>query len=235
MYDPLNYWRGQAPLVAAGLAADTHNAGMRWNYALLKNSARPSGLIKLAGDGSGEVVVRLREWFKRAFQGERAAGEIPILTGGAEWVAMDTNPRDMDFVTTQKEAAKLIASAFGVPLPLIDNDASTFNNLEQAKERFYSDTVLPMFNEFLAAFGNWLLPWYGDGLTFGVDLDQVAALEGVRTRKYDRVIKAKAAGVLTVDETRVALGYEPLGGVAALLDPLAGFDVTKAVEIAYGH
>jgi phage portal protein BeeE len=45
MHNPLDYWRGQSPLVAAGLAADTHNAGMRWNYSLLKNSARPSGVI----------------------------------------------------------------------------------------------------------------------------------------------------------------------------------------------
>lgn len=228
-YNPLDYWRGQSPLMAAGIAADTHNAGMRWNYSLLRNSARPSGLIKLTADAGGEVVARLKEWFKRAFQGEMNAGEIPVLPAGADWVAMDNSPKDMDFTTTQKEAAKLIASAFGVPLPLIDNDASTFNNLEQAKERLYTDTVLPLFNSFLSQFGAWFLPNYGQGLSLQVDMDQIGALEGLRTRLYDRMLKGVTAGVLTVDEARIAIGYEPLGD-AAIKE-----DMTKAMELlAYG-
>jgi HK97 family phage portal protein len=184
---------------------------MRWNYSLLKNSARPSGLIKLGEGAGGEVVERLKEWFKRAMQGERNAGEIPVLPPGAEWQAMDQTAKDMDFLNTMKEAAKLIASAYGVPLPLIDNDASTFNNIEQAKERFYTDTVLPMAREFLRQFGNWLLPLYGEGLQFQINEDKIGALEGVRTRLYDRMIRAVTAGVLTEDEAREAMGYDPLG------------------------
>jgi HK97 family phage portal protein len=217
-YNPMDYWRGQSPLVAAGLAADTHNAGMRWNYSLLRNSARPSGLIQLAEGTGAEVVQRIKEWFKRSFQGEGNAGEIPALPAGATWVPMDTNPRDMDFMNTQKECAKLIATAFGVPMPLIDNDASTFNNMEQAKERFYTDTILPKFNGFLASFGNWLLPAYGEDLSFQVDIDAIGALEGMRTRKFERLLKAVEAQTLTVDEFREAVGYRPMGGASATLN-----------------
>jgi HK97 family phage portal protein len=229
MYNPLDYWRGQAPLVAAGLAADTHNAGMKWNYSLLRNSARPSGLIKFDGDAGPEVRQRLREWFKKSFQGENNAGEIPMLTQGAEWVKMDQSARDMDFMNTQKEAAKLIASAFGVPLPLIDNDASTFNNLEQAKERFYTDTILPLFREFLEQFGAWLLPQFGTGLKFQVNEDKIGALEGIRTRLFERMLKSVSVGVLTVDEAREAMGYDPLG------DTAQPEDVAKAMKLlSYG-
>ena len=230
MHNPTDYWRGQSPLVAAGLAADTHNAGMRWNYSLLRNSARPSGLITLTTEAGGEVVSRIKEWFKTAFQGERSAGEVPVLPSGANWVSMDNNPRDMDFMNTQKEAAKLIASAYGVPLPLIDNDASTFNNLEQAKERFYTDTVLPLFNEFLSQFGAWLLPFYGEGLKFQVNEDKIGALEGIRTRLFDRMLKAVQSGVLTTDEAREAMGYDPLG------DDVQPEDTQKALLLlGYGR
>jgi HK97 family phage portal protein len=237
-YNPNDYWRGQSPLMAAGLPADTHNVGSRWNYQLLRNSARPSGVISLGSDVSGDVVAKIKEWFKAAFQGEASAGDVPILPPGVTWVPMDNSPRDMDFSTTQREAAKLIASALGVPLPLIDNDASTFNNLDQAKERFYTDTVLPLFNEFLVQFGEWLLPMYGEGLHFQVNEDKIGALEGLRTRLFERMIKAVGAGVLTPDEARVAMGYDPLGGAAAMLDPMAGlndFGDTKALgALAYG-
>lgn len=222
MYNPANPHRGQAPLEAAALAADTHNAGVKWNYKLLKNSARPSGIVKFAETPGLATIQAMREHFKTQIQGENNSGEVPMMFGGADWVPTDNNPRDMDFLNTQKEMAKLIASAFGVPLPLIDNDASTFNNMEQAKERFYTDTVIPLFNEFLAQFGKWLLPQYGNDLRFVIDMDDIAALEAARTRKFDRVIRAKVAGVLTADEVREAIGYDPVGGAAALLDPLAG-------------
>jgi HK97 family phage portal protein len=239
-YNPDDYWRGQSPLMAAGLAADTHNAGVKWNYSLLANMARPSGIIKFSGVPDEGAVSRLREWFKRAYQGAENAGQIPVLVDGAEWQAIDQTAKDMDFMNTNKEMAKLVASAFGVPLPLIDNDASTFNNLEQAKERFYTDTILPMAREFLRAFGNWLLPAYGEGLSFEINLDDIAALEGVRTRHFDRMIRAKMSGVLTADEAREALGYAPLTPEQRLeLDPIGAAmsgpdDIRSAAAVAYG-
>jgi HK97 family phage portal protein len=241
MYNPTDYWRGQAPMMAAALAADTHNEGVKWNYKLLRNSAKPSGVIKFAGVPGAETVARLREWFKRTMQGSDNAGEVGVFGDGAEWVPMGETPKDMDFMNTQKEMAKLVASAFGVPLPLIDNDASTFNNLEQAKERFYTDTILPMFNEFLRAFGNWLLPAYGDGLEFKVDLDDIAALEAVRMRTFDRMIRAKQAGVLTADEARAGIGYPELTPDQRLeLDPVgaaisqADAEIRSAAKLTYG-
>ena len=239
MYNPDDYWRGQSPMMAAALAADTHNAGVRWNYSLLANSARPSGLIKFAGTPGDDAIQRLREWFKGAIQGSRNAGEIPMLTDGADWQQIDQTARDMDFMNTNREMAKLVASAFGVPLPLIDNDSSTFNNMEQAKERFYTDTILPLFREFLRGFGNWLLPAYGEGLTFEVDEDDIAALEGVRTRKFERSIRAKLAGVLTVDEVRLALGYAELTPEQRLeLDPVGAAigepDTRSEALLTYG-
>lgn len=222
-YNPGNIWRGQSPLVAASLAADTHNAGVKWNYKLLRNSARPSGIVTFDGDGPGvETLNRIREYFKRHIQGEDNAGEVGMLFGGAQWTPTDNSPRDMDFLNTQKEMAKLIAAAYGVPLPLIDNEAATFNNMEAAKEQFYTDTIIPMFNEFLSQFGSWLLPQFDPALSFQVDLDDIPALEASRARKFDRTIKAIQAGLITVDEGREAIGYDPLGGAAAILDPMAG-------------
>src|SRR3954453_19702320 len=45
---------GLAPLEAAAVAVDTHNAAAKWNKALLDNAARPSGaLVYTGGDGIG--------------------------------------------------------------------------------------------------------------------------------------------------------------------------------------
>ena len=222
-YNPDNYWRGQSPLMAAALSADTHNAGTKWNYSLLKNSARPSGLVRFKGGyPAGETVQRMREYFKTAMVGSANAGEIPMLADDAEFVELSKSPRDMDFTNTMKETAKYVASAFGVPLPLIDNDASTFNNLEQAKERLYTDTVIPLMKEFMGAMSAWLLPRYGEGLEIRLDMDSISALEGNRERMFNRAVLAFEKGVLTREESRVMMGFpsEGEGEYTPLLAPL---------------
>lgn len=209
-YNPANYWRGQSPLMASALAGDTHNAGMMWNYSLLRNSARPSGLIRFKhGYPGGEAIQRMREYFKARMQGSENAGEIPMLADDAEWVSLSQSARDMDFLKTMQETAKYVASSLGVPLPLIDNDASTFNNLEQAKERLYTDTVIPLVKELLADLNNWLLPRYADGLELRVDMDAIPALEGLRERMFNRAVAAYGSGLLSLQESRKLMGYEP--------------------------
>lgn len=212
MYNPLDFWRGQSPLKAAAIAGDTHNNGVKWNNKLLRNSARPSGILQFEDETVGDNILnRAKEYFKDQMTGVKNAGGMPILTGKSKWIPVDMSPRDMDYLNTMKEMAKYIASAYGVPLPLIDNDASTFNNMEQAKERLYTDTVIPMLNKFLNHFSNWLLD---DGYDFEVDLDSVPALEGLRARRFDRMLAAIEKGMLTRDEARQETGYQPLGGLA---------------------
>ena len=230
-FNPRDYWRGQSPLMAGGIAGDIHNRGQEWNYNLLKNAAKPSGIVSFKDDPSEETVSRLKEWFKRAFQGSENAGEIPTLTGGAEWKQTSLSPIDMDFLNSMTEAKKLIAGVFGVPLPLIDNEAATFANMDTAKERFYTDTVLPLANEWLEAFGAWILPAFGDDLELCIDMDDIPALEAVRNRKFDRVMKALSAGIITVDEARDEIGYDPMDPA----DAQEQEDVEDAAQAAYGR
>lgn len=134
-----------------------------------------------------------------------------MLADDAEWQQLSQSPTDMDFLNTMKETAKYVASAFGVPLPLIDNDASTFNNLQQAKERLYTDTVIPLMEEMMGALSMWLLPRYGEGLQFRLNLDSIPALEGIRQRMFERAVMAYEKGVLTREESRLMMGYPEQG------------------------
>jgi HK97 family phage portal protein len=209
-YNPDTPFVGLPPLRHVALAADWHNNGLTWNAALLKNGARPSGQVVFkdeAAEPSQEMIARIRSWLKTNLQGAENAGEVGIFAG-AEWKPTSENAKDMDFLAAMREAVKYVASAFGVPLPLVDNDAASFNNIEQAKERFWTDTILPLLDEFLQSFGNWLLPQFGNDLHFCYDADSIHALESVRQRKFDRTVKTVDAGLLTINEGREALGYE---------------------------
>lgn len=216
-YDPDEYWRGLSPLRAAGLAIDIHNAGMTWNYSLLKNGARASGILKFLGTPTPEIMGRLRESFKKKFQGATNAGEIPMLIEGADWKETDRSPLDMDYINSMKESAKYTAAAIGVPLPLVDNDSSTFNNMETAKELLYTDTVIPLYRGMLGHFNTWLQFYIGPDFELRIDEDDIPALEGVRKRKFERLANAVDKSILTIDEAREALGFDKLGGIAESL------------------
>lgn len=229
--NPSSIWRGLSPLGACARWVDIHNAGAAWNHSLLKNSARPSGIVQFTGTPpDGGVIDQLREHFKKAWQGTGNAGGIPMLTGGAEFKPLSHNPKDMDFAVSVTEAAKNIALVYGVPLPLVTTEASTFSNVEMAGERFWTDTVLPLLDEVIGALSGFLFP-PGSREVLAYNADSVPALEPRRQRLYDRMGKAVAAGLLTQNEARVEMGFDELADAdqlkpidkAGTPDPAASF------------
>lgn len=235
-HNPADCWRGQSPLMAVGKQGDTFNEGAKWNYGLLRNSAAPSGVLTFKGAvPAPEVASKVVQTFKNLFSGSNRAGEVAMLGDEAKWVPLSHSPKDMDFSTTMDKASKYIASTLGVPLPLVDNDASTFNNLEQAKERLYTDTIIPLVSEAITSFNQWLCPKFDDGLELRLNMDSIPALEGLRSRRYQRAIDGYNAGLITLEEARELMGYgaEPDGDLRPFTVPVPQGDVkSKMIEEA---
>src|SRR5690606_32506358 len=167
---------GFAPLEAAHLAVDVHNAASAWTKSLLDNAARPSGaLVYSAGGGnlSEEQFERLKGELEENYQGARNAGRPLLLEGGLDWKPLSLSPKDMDFIAAKHTAAREIALAFGVPPMLLGIPGdNTYSNYQEANRSFYRGTVVPLASRLLAALVNWLSPAYGGALRFEPDLDQ---------------------------------------------------------------
>lgn len=210
LFNPLDDYYGFAPLAAAQVALDTHNAASFWNKALLDNSARPSGALVYAGPEGAHLTDaqfdRLKEELEESFSGAENAGRPLLLEGGLDWKALSLSPKDMDFSESKASAAREIALAFGVP-PLIlglpgDN---TFSNYSEAHRAFWRQTVLPLVTRVQKSFQVWLQPGYGP-FRFDYNADRLEALASERAAEWDRIGKA---GFLTLDEQREAVGYGP--------------------------
>jgi len=213
-FHPLDDWYGMAPLEAALVSVDQHNAAGAWNQSLLNRGARPSGaLVYAPKDGSAAALAddqlqRLREELDQNYQGARNAGRPLILEGGLEWRDMSLSPKDMDWLAGRDVSARDIALAFGVPAQLIGiPGAQTYNNLAEARLAFYEETVLPQVERVMAAIDHWLTPLFDDGASLDYDEDQVSALTARRDALWDKIGRAD---FLTVNEKREALGYGPV-------------------------
>ncbi len=208
-FHPQDDHYGFAPLQAAAMAVDVHNAASRWSKALLDNAARPSGAIVYKGaDGAGglssDQYDRLVSEMESYHQGARNAGRPMLLEGGLDWKPMGYSPSDMEFQKSKEAAAREIALAFGVPPMLlgIPGDA-TYANYQEANRAFYRLTVLPLATRVAATVGRWLSAFSGEAVRLAPDLDQIPALAAERDAQWARV---QGADFLSVAEKRRLLG-----------------------------
>lgn len=209
LFHPLDDHEGFAPLAAAQVALDLHNAAGRWNKALLDNSARPSGALvyqpKEGGNLSADQYQRLKVELDEGYSGPMRAGRPLLLEGGLDWKSMGLSPKDMDFVEAKNGAARDIALAFGVPPMLLGIPGdNTYANYQEANRAFYRLTVLPLVTRTGASLSVFLGDLTGEALRLVPDLDTVAGLAAERDALWARV---GAAGFLTDEEKREAVGY----------------------------
>jgi HK97 family phage portal protein len=214
LFHPLDDHYGLAPLEAAAIPVDVHNAAANWNKALLDNAARPSGALVYTGPEGGVLsdnqFARLKRELEENYQGARNAGRPLLLEGGLDWKAMSLTPKDMDFMEAKHSAAREIALAFGVPpmLLAIPGD-NTFANYQEANRVFWRQTVLPLAGRIADALARWLGPGFGDGIRLVVDADQLDALAADRTALWERV---NGAAFLSANEKRALVGFAPVEG-----------------------
>ena len=211
-FHPLDDHYGLAPIEAAAVAVDTHNAAARWNKALLDNAARPSGALVFAGaDGtmlSEQQFDRLKRELDDTYAGAANAGRPMLLEGGLDWKAMSLTPKDMDFLEAKHTAAREIALAFGVPPMLLGIPGdNTFANYAEANRSFFRQTVLPLASRVGSAIAQWLSPQFGEAIRVVIDTDRIDALAADRAALWDRVSNAP---FLTLNEKREAVGYGPV-------------------------
>lgn len=212
-YHPADDHYGLAPIQAAAMAMDVHNAATKWSKGLLDNAARPSGAIVYRGvDGAGNLTAeqfdRLQEELESHHSGARNAGRPMLLDGGLDWKPMGFSPSDMEFHQTKEAAAREIALAFGVPPMLLGIPGeATYANYTEAHRAFYRLTVLPLAAKVLAALSQFMARFDPQSPTLSPDLDQIPALSAEREAQWRRIAEAD---FLTLPEKRALLGLPEL-------------------------
>lgn len=121
-----------------------------------------------------------------------------------KYTAIEPDIKSLGFQEKMKEAYKLLANLFGIPLPLIFDDASTFNNVKEAKVyfydttiRFYAEVILKVAQELLTASNDYIPK---NAITYRIENcpEMETTLSSAckeRTALLDYLLKLKAAGM----------------------------------------
>ena len=228
LFNPMDDYYGLSPIQSAATDIDQHNLANKHNVNLLQNGARPSGaVIFKPKDPTGAQIQlsdlqrnQLMNDLTQRFSGTGNAGKPMLLEGDFDWKEMGLSPKDMDFIQLKNMSAKDIALIFGVPSQLIGiPDAQTYSNFAEAKLALYNETIIPLLDRIQSDMNESLVPKFGDDLELRYDIDSIPAMAAQRTRVFESVTQGVQNGILTRNEAREQLGYEPIAGGDSLLVP----------------
>lgn len=216
-----SYLQGDSPLLAAALDVWQQIQGRVHNVALLENGGRPSLLIIFKDTTDADQHRMRTEMIREQVQGAGNAGRIiSVSSSDMEAQEMGTSNKDMDYAKLDANATQSIYLRYKIPLPLVSNDAATYNNMESAVYHLYDRTVLPLFDRLCSGLGRMLLPRYGldpSRVHLTYNPEQITALA---TRRLDELKKRKDLGLETINELRSSLpNREPLEGGDMLYQP----------------
>ena len=242
MWNPLDDYYGLSPIQAASADIDQHNHAAKHNLGLLMNGARPSGAVVFKPKDETGMHVQLSESQRQQlmtdlnmrFSGAHNAGRPMLLEGDFDWKEMGFSPKDMDFLELKNMSARDIALCFGVPSQLVGvPDSQTYNNVSEARLALYEDTIIPLIRRVESDLNEWLAPRFGDDISIKYDIDSIPAMAERRKKTYENVVQAVREGIISRNEARERLGYEPISGgddvyINANLFPLGSSEVAPA-------
>jgi HK97 family phage portal protein len=168
--------------------------------------ASASGVIEFPGNLTSEQAKQLADGFDaRHRNGTRRAHRTGVLSGGAKFVATQTDPEASQALESRKFAVEEIARAFNVPLHLLGvPGTASYASVEQNNLQFVSMTLRPLAEKVEAAFSR-LLP--GDAFIKFQFNDLLRADLAARIQSYS---VGTQAGFYSTNDIRRLEDLEPV-------------------------
>lgn len=198
--DPEDPRWGMGPIQAAAQAVDSDGQALDWQMNSFDHRAVPDGAFVFQGVGE-QQFKEARQQIRNEYSGPQNSRK-PLLFAadkGVEWVQMALSPAEMDFLETRKFTREEIATAFGVPLPILGAlEDVTLANYETARRDFWQDTMMPLLAVIRETIQRSLVPEFADQpgeLKVQFDTSGIEALHESRSDKIDQLTSLVEAGV----------------------------------------
>ena len=207
---PIDYAR---QTIGLALAAEEHGART------FANGARPSGVVKLAGVMGDDAFERFKAQMQEQFTGLKNAGKTLILENGGDFAPITMTAEQLQFIAMRQFQIEEVARWFDVPLVMLHHltGQSTWGTgVEAIMLAFVRNNLRP-----------WLVAWEKsirrDLITakgrFAVRFDIESLIQGDSTAVSNFISRLVLNGVLTRNEARGVIGYNPLAGLDEPLVP----------------
>ena len=196
---------GQSPLRAGLRTLTTNNEAVQTGVKYLQNQTARGLLMSEEGDLNEVQAQQLKDKFRKQFQGSNNAGDVIITPKKLSWVNFGLNASDVSLIEQYNASIKDLCNIYNVPVQLLNNtDASSYNNMKEAKKALYQNAVIPELLKIKDELNRWLAPKYGNKLCIEFDFTVIPELQEEADKVVDQLAKA---WWLTPNEKRSVMSY----------------------------
>lgn len=145
-----------------------------------------------------------------------SGGGLGVLEGDSEYIPIAQNSAEAQMLETREFNITEIARFFNInPILLGDLSHSSYNSIEDAQIEFVTHTLLPIVNLIEEEINRKLVTTS----TQYIDFDETELLKGNKSTMADYYTKLVSNAILTINEARLSLDYNPVEGGDELILP----------------
>ena len=190
----------------------------RWNASahVLKNRG-VSGILTDNSDRpmSPEQAKMMQEQANTRLGGSNKYGQVMVSNKKLDFIKMGLSPQDMELLDLGVLSLRAMCNAYHVDSSLFNDPANkTYNNRKEAQKAFWTDAVLPEVYKTLNNLNQWLMPqiskYENRNLKLVVDTYKIEPLQQDEELKTDRLTKLRKEGIISGNEAREMLGFNPV-------------------------
>ena len=236
-WNPWDQYRGISRIAALAHEIASDVEANRANLALLRNGSVPQGLLSSEQMIGKDQALEIRERWEQEHRGASRAHKIAVLGQGTTYTPIQLTPQDMEYDQLKRWDRATILARLGVPGVLLgaaDERTPLSGSDTKHQRRIFWDTALmpdidlitdKLRTEFFARFR---LPLVGE-----FDTSDIAELNEDTDLVHTRMRADVAGGLLTQNEAREVLGYDPVPGGDVLYTQLSWLPMgeTRAAPI----
>lgn len=149
---------GISILRRASLAISTGLSAQQYQNDLYTNGGRPSGILKIASDLSGNIsvpnaaggkdIIPKKEYIRREWErvnnGPGNRFRVVVLDLGLDYTPISMSNAEAQFVESEEYRVADVARFFGIPLYLLNAGKQAYSSNEQNSIDFVKHTILPL-------------------------------------------------------------------------------------------
>jgi HK97 family phage portal protein len=216
-HNPLNPWRGLAPITAVrqGIVIDIF--AQTWSKNFLRNGARPDFAI-VAPEGLTETErnAYLRDFMVEYGGYDNTHRPLILEDGVTDVKILNFAPKDVEWLKQREFSRDEIMSLFGVPDEIAGYGRNTYENFETALRVFWLQTLVPLVgarDRSLTHFFTRVRPMLSDGQKIRTDLSEIGVLQEDLTPAIQNARRLWGMGVpFNVINDRLNLGIGDIEG-----------------------
>lgn len=209
-----NTYRGISTIKYADMTLHGAAAAEKHSENFFKSGAGLMGVLKSSAPMTNEQKRQAAESWRMSITNTQGGG-VAILPQGLDFQAIAISPEDSQLLETRKYNVVEIARFFNIsPVKLFDYSNVSYSTLEQTNLSYLQDTILP-FTQLMEDEFNLKLFKPSEVGRIMVDFDYSVLVQTDKNTEAEYYTKLLTNGVLTINDVRSKLGFEPSAEVGS--------------------